>query len=566
MTRPLPTLAALALAPALAAAFAPATAQTTDTGKPRVVVTDASIVAGQKVTWTAGTVYELRGFVYVEDGAELTIEPGTVVKAQTGTGSSASALVIARGAKLFASGTASNPIVFTSVRDSVAVPDISRINGGQDGVDYTEDRSLWGGIVLLGRASNNVGANVLVEGLPNDPRAYYGPGVGNTAVEDDNSGIVRYVSIKYSGSVIESNKELQSLTLASVGSGTTIEYVESFNSGDDGFEFFGGTVNTKHLIAFGADDDSFDYDEGFRGKHQFWFALQAPNNGDKLGEFDSGNTTPGLTATPLADPQIYNATLIGMGSTAGITSPKVTDGLIFKEYGGGRVANSIVMDVRGYVSTLNADTKARFTAGGVVLTNNLFHAIGKSGSNDADFAAYLAASAQGNRTADPQLTGVARTHTAATKLDPRPAVGGPAYTGFAVVPVDGFYTPVAYVGAFGATNWAANWTAMSTNGILSNAGSVNVERDAVVGGAPVRVWPNPARGAATVAFSLDRAQHVRVTVYDLTGRAVATLLDGLEPAGERFAAIDGGALPSGTYLVRVASESGTATRTLVLTR
>ncbi len=458
--RPLPMkrrLHTLALAAALPLAAAPltATAQTTDQGKPRVQVTDASITAGQRVTWTAGNVYVLNGFVYVEDGAELTIEAGTVVKAREGTGTAATALVIARGAKLFANGSATNPIVFTSARDSVAVPDISTVNGGMDRVDYREDRSLWGGIVLLGKASNNIGANVLVEGLPNDPRAYYGPGVGNAPLENDNSGVLRYVSIKYSGSVIEANRELQSLTMASVGSGTTIEYIESFNSGDDGYEWFGGTVNTKYLISFGADDDSFDYDEGLRGKHQFWFAVQAPNNGDKLGEFDSGNTTPGITAAPLADPQIYNATFIGMGPATGITTPLTTDGVIYKEYGGGRVTNSIITDVRRDAVVVNADTKARFTAGGITLTNNILFGIGRNTSNDADVAAYINGAAQGNRAVDPQLTSIARLHTSATKLDPRPANGSAAFTGVGVTPSDGFYTQANYIGAFGTVNWAA---------------------------------------------------------------------------------------------------------------
>jgi hypothetical protein len=543
-----------------------AQAQTTDQNKPRVNVS-GSITAN--TTWTASNVYVLNGFVYVENGATLTIQPGTVVKARAGTGANASALVITRGAKIDARGRGSAPIVFTAASDSVAVPDISRANGGLDGVDYRESRSLWGGVVLLGRASNNVGANVLVEGLPNVPQAYYGPGTGNLPVEDDNSGVMRYVSIKYSGSVIEANRELQSLTLAGVGSGTTIEYIESFNSGDDGFEFFGGTVNTRYLISAFADDDAFDYDEGFRGKHQFWFAIQAAGNGDKLGEFDSGNTTPGITATPLADPNIYNATFIGRGlPTPGGVSPN--DGLIFKEYGGGGVFNSIITDVRGYAVQVNADTKPRFTMGGIRFTHNIIGTTGRGLSSDADVAAAFGASGPNSiRVVDPQLRSIVRTHDAGAKLDPRPAATSPALTGAVMVPNDPFYTQVSFVGAFGPTqNWAAGWTALATNGILTNEGAVGVSEQVLAarGVTLGALYPNPARGAATLAYSLDRAKRVTVTVYDLMGRAVATLADGLTAAGDHIATLDATDLAAGTYVVRLTADGAAATRTVVVAR
>ncbi len=176
---------------------------TTDQNKPRKTITDESIAANQKVLWSRDTVYVLSGFVYVEEGAELTIQAGTVIKAREGTASNASALIISRGAKIYAEGTATQPIIFTTVLDSVALQDTPEAG---DNVDYKSDRSKWGGVVILGRAQNNVGANVLVEGLPDDARARY----GGTA-DDDNSGVFRFVSIKYSGTVIESNLSFRAL-------------------------------------------------------------------------------------------------------------------------------------------------------------------------------------------------------------------------------------------------------------------------------------------------------------------------------------------------------------------
>lgn len=554
-------LALLGLAPLAL----PAAAQnlTTDAGKPVVQITDASIQAGQTVTWTKDNVYVLNGFVYVEDGATLTIQAGTVVKAQQGTGPAASALVICRGARLFALGSPTEPIVFTSVLDRVAVPDLSTANGGADGVDYRESgsRSLWGGIVLLGRASVNIGDNPLVEGLPNDDRARYGPGPGLAARDDDNSGTMRFVSIKYSGSVIEAGKELQSLTLAGVGSGTTVEYVESFMSGDDGFEWFGGTVSTHHLAVYGADDDSFDYDEGLRGNHQFWFALQTAANGDKLGEFDSGNATPSIKALPLAAPNVYNATLLGRGrSVAG-----GREALIYKEYGGGVFANSVISEVNNRAVTINADTEERFTLGGIAFRDNLVYVTGAMANFAPANTAWTAAAAS-NRTTNPLLTGVGREHTDAQKLDPRPAAGSPALTGAGTVPAGLVQT--AYVGAFdGQTNWLAPWTAMATNGIAALANPVAREDDEAAGGLSVgTLSPNPARGPARLSFSLDRARHVRVSAYDVLGREVAVLADEQRPAGAQAVALDASALAPGLYVVRVQAEGRAASRLFAVAR
>ena len=270
----------IVLASFFVAAFA--TASTTDANKPRVIVKDGDIVAGQNVTWTKDKVYVLDGYVYAEDGAVLTIQGGTVVKAlqKPSTGELASALIISRGAKINAEGSAQEPVIFTSEKDSVALAD----NDPADGVDFKIDRGLWGGLILLGKGKLNIAAEFLVEGMPNDPRAFYG---GND--DGDNSGVLRYVSIRYTGIVVEANKELQGLTLGCVGSGTTIEYIESFNSADDGYEWFGGTVNTKYLVSAFNDDDAFDYDQGFRGKGQFWFAIQSADRGNRLGEYARGD-------------------------------------------------------------------------------------------------------------------------------------------------------------------------------------------------------------------------------------------------------------------------------------
>ena len=191
-----------------------------------VTIQDGDINGNQgDVHWTNDNEYHLDGFVYVEEGTNLHIEAGTVIKGLESptTGDIASALIITRGAKIYAMGTQYNPIIFTTEYDDVNLPD----DGTDPGVDYSIDRSLWGGLVVLGRSTLNVASEKVVEGLPaDDPRALYG---GNDDADD--SGVLRYISIRYTGITVEANKELQGLTMGCVGSGTTVEYIESFNSG-----------------------------------------------------------------------------------------------------------------------------------------------------------------------------------------------------------------------------------------------------------------------------------------------------------------------------------------------
>ena len=261
-----------------------------------VTVTDSDISAGATVTWTADNTYLLDGIVFVDSAATLIIEPGTVIKGNTGEGNNASALVVTRYAQIYAEGSAENPIIFTSVLDEF------------DGTLTAADRGLWGGVVMLGRASTNnqtEGGLKEVEGIneitgEGDTRATYG------GDEDaHSSGVFRYVSIRHTGINVgdQAGNEIQGLTLGGVGSGTVVEYVESFASADDGFEWFGGAVNTKYLVSAFNEDDSFDWDEGFRGKGQFWFAIQGDDVGGRTAEQD------GATGNEFFQPLCYAETL-----------------------------------------------------------------------------------------------------------------------------------------------------------------------------------------------------------------------------------------------------------------
>jgi hypothetical protein len=241
--------------------------------------TTVTIPAGDittNTTWTAANVYLLNGWVYVKAGATLTIEPGTIIR---GDKTNKGALIIEKGATINANGTASNPIIFTS-------------NQAAGSRDYGD----WGGIIILGNAVINVtGGSATIEG-----------GVGSTyggTNDADNSGIFRYVRIEFPGIAFTTNNEINGLTMGGVGSATQIDHIQVSYSGDDSFEWYGGTVNAKYLITFRGWDDDFDTDFGYRGKVQFAVSLRDKNIADVSGSngFESDNDGSGSTNAPFTN-------------------------------------------------------------------------------------------------------------------------------------------------------------------------------------------------------------------------------------------------------------------------
>jgi len=212
----------------------------------------------EDVTWEKDKIYELATRVIVEPGATLTIEAGTLIKGQPGDGANATALIIARGAKIEANGTATEPIIFTSSEDEIMIGEINSPN-------LTEtDSELWGGLIVLGNApvsDNGNDGTDQIEGIPgNVSLAEYG---GTDAA--DNSGTLNYVSVRHGGAKLGDGDEINGITLGGVGSGTTITNIEVVANFDDGIEFFGGTVNVNNLLVWAADDDLIDIDQAYSG-------------------------------------------------------------------------------------------------------------------------------------------------------------------------------------------------------------------------------------------------------------------------------------------------------------
>ena len=249
-----------------------------DDGSCQYATDESSVMVESNITtnttWTSDKVYVLGSRVSVESGAELTIEAGTIIKGQAGTGANATALLIARGGKLFANGTADAPIIFTSVADEIAPGEKVSPN-----LDPTLN-GLWGGLIVLGNAPISAASDaVQIEGVPpSDANGLYG---GSDAA--DNSGSITYVSIRHGGANIGEGNEINGLTLGGVGSGTTVSNIEVVGNQDDGIEFFGGTVNVSNAIVWNAGDDAIDTDQGWSGTLDNFIVV---NPGDECFELD----------------------------------------------------------------------------------------------------------------------------------------------------------------------------------------------------------------------------------------------------------------------------------------
>lgn len=270
-------------------------------GKQEFEIKPAAGQTSTTYTLKKGT-YHLMGWVYITDGVELTIEPGTIIKGDKET---KAALIVEPGGKLFAEGTKTTPIVFTS-----EMPAGQRKPGD------------WGGLILCGRGTNNQTKSQIEGG----PRTEYGGGI-----ENDNSGVLKYVRVEFAGFPFAVDKEINGITFGAVGSGTKVEHVQVSYSNDDSFEWFGGSVNAKYLIAYHGWDDDFDTDFGFSGKIQYALGVRNPRIADtsKSNGFESDNNGSGSTQTPYTTTTFSNVTIIGpIGQDAAFenTSDYITGG------------------------------------------------------------------------------------------------------------------------------------------------------------------------------------------------------------------------------------------------
>jgi hypothetical protein len=484
------------------------------------------------MTLTNNRTYKLVGFVRVWPPATLTIQEGTLI---VGDNASQGSLIIEPGGKINANGTEQNPIVFTSE---------FALAGSGGSPTYGD----WGGIILLGNAKINVpGGTAQIEG----PGDIYG---GND--DDDNSGVMRYVRIEYPGIAFSLNNEINGLTFGGVGRGTTIEHIQVSYSGDDSYEWFGGTVNCKYLIAYRGWDDDFDTDFGFTGKLQFLLGVRDPEVADQSGSngFESDNDGSGTMNTPITSPTWWNVTLVGpLATTSTTINSNFKRGMHLRRSSRNKISNAIVM---GWPTGIRLDGQNTIQAaidGNMWIDNSIVSGwtvtsmdTVASGGLNFDINSWYANNG-------------GRTYTANTDVmltdpfnlsDPNaiPMAGSPALTGAATPPNDGFFDPTAtFVGAFGPDNWMANWTDFNPENY-----PVSVDENEL-SGVPTTFnvsqnYPNPFNPSTKIVYKVAEASNVNITVFNVLGREVEVLVDGFKSAGTYELTFNAENLPSGLYL------------------
>ena len=436
---------------------------------------DKEFVFTGKQTLKKG-VYLMKGWIYVADGAELTIEPGTVIK---GEKASAASLIVEPGGKLYAKGTESAPIVFTS----------SEAKGNRKPGD-------WGGLIICGRGTNNKG--VLGQQIEGGPRTKHG---GNDA--NDNSGVLSYVRVEFAGYPFQKDKEINALTLGSVGAGTQIDHVQVSYTNDDSFEWFGGNVNCRYLVAYNGWDDEFDTDNGYNGKVQYALSIRAPRIADtsQSNGFESDNDADGSLTEPFTSAVFSNVTFIGPIGRDGFenTPNYINGGNVFPLNGSALGKFQSAMQIRrssqlacfnsvavGYPVGLIVDAEKGNTqdvakAGNLKLQNIFFAGMGVTGSdankryednlydavqksvidaNQESYSSTFFKSQTGNKVfqsiSDLMLTSGIYSGVQYLPQSGSPLLGAASFTD---VLLSSWFEKVSYIGAFGNNdNWLRGWT------------------------------------------------------------------------------------------------------------
>ncbi len=439
------------------------------------VVNVQGVLTGN-ISWTKDKIYKLIGFVRVgadttetfsatAGTATLTIEAGTTI---IGDRASKGTLIVQRGSKIIANGTADAPIVFTS----------ERAVGQRESGD-------WGGLVICGRAVNNQSTGDKGIQLEGSYKGWHGG--SNDA---DNSGSLKYVRVEYAGVPINPNQEVNSFTFGSVGSGTSLEYLQASYGLDDSFEWFGGTVSGKYLIAYRGLDDDFDMDFGFRGNLQFIVGMRGATLADQSGSngFEVDNDGQGTAATPFTAPVISNASLIGPKETnATSISPQFQNGMHLRRNNKIKVYNTVVTGYPNGIYIDGANTQTNANTGDLILNRVVVAGVagwGAGGFGEGTTTAPNGFAVRDVNTATPAVAitvgtakpsewfaaqagnkilttyvGLGLNQSVFQAVTPTFTLGngGTLATG-GTIPTGTFFSAATFIGAFGSEDWTAKWS------------------------------------------------------------------------------------------------------------
>lgn len=500
-------------------------------------------------TLNANTVYLMKGNNYVKNGTTLSIEPGTIIK---GDYESKGVLIIERGGKIYANGTSTLPIVFTSER-----PAGTRLPGD------------WGGIIILGRAGINTASgndSAEIEGFGAGLGPIYG---GQPRIDDDSSGCMRYVRLEFPGVNLTgvSGNEINGLTMGGVGSRTVIEYVQVSYCGDDSFEWFGGTVNCKYLISYKAIDDDWDTDNGFRGKIQYGLSVRdtglydvSTSNG-----FESDNNTNSPTSgtynNPRTKPIFSNMTVVGPYSSTGLNLNSLWGrGAHIRRGSQMCLYNSIVM---GWRVGIRIDGPSGNSAAGDTLQirNTSFAGnlrLGDSASTSFGTQVWLTTPSNNNNVygnaSDVMLTDPFGVYpdgpTGPTVNNWMPVGGSPVLSGadFTNPNLSGFDN-VTFRGAFGTTNWTSGWAVFNPKNYI--IGIQQVSSNVPSNFSLSQNYPNPFNPVTNIKFELPSSGFITLKVFNMLGEEVASLVNQNMSVGTFKVDFDGSNLSSGAYFYKL---------------
>ena len=436
-------------------------------------------------TWTAGNTYALGGQIYVKNNAILTIEPGVVIASNiAGAG-----LFITKGAKLIAEGTVTSPIVFTS--------------GNTVG---NRARGNWGGVILLGKGSYNINAGVnFIEGIANSPDTEFGGGA--TPDDNDSSGSLKYVRIEYAGftyGAAGSNTEINGLTMGACGKGTKIDYVQVSFANDDSFEWFGGSVDGAHLVAFNGLDDDFDTDNGWSGKVQFCLSIKQPSAADTSDSncFETDNNSQSTAGTSFTRGIFSNCTLVGPTyrttlPNGGTLNVRHRRGAHMRRNTQLQIHNSIFMDFLDGVVVDGTATITNATNGTLQFKSNI---IAGTVSTKVVVKVESPATTFNETTWFTSNKNTSQTASAGLLTAPYNDLDGSQYTGLD-------YRPV--VGSIAAKD--ADFTNLATDTFALNAEF------------SLKVYPNPSTDSFKFDYVSSSNEKVKVMAYDITGKTVKSI-------------------------------------------
>jgi hypothetical protein len=533
----------------------------------RIDITNDSIPAGATKSWVASNTYVLHGKVVVKKGSRLNIAAGTTIYgAGAPISDSVAMLIVARDGRLYATGAAAQPIIFTSILDTGSHSPL---------VISDNSRGLWGGINIFGRAPCNTDGGVDNSyssdiTITDTSWITFGDSGNVTSAATlaknmyDTSGVLQYVSVRYTGAADMS--EIKGLMFCGVGAGTVVDHCEVFMCNEDGINFTGGTVNAKYLISAFQAGDAVMFQGGYQGNLQYVFAIQtvitsSTKNGC-MSKWESGdNSNP-----PITNPHVYNATFIGTGANNPDTW-KYNYGLYIKDRAAGTFANSILSQCSHYGVYVEDYLDAGDSTGSryhllndstLAIKNDIFYGFGGGNYIDSIFEGfpflqtYAAATGRMNDTLDPGFGGLGWARDG--KLDPRPSASGPATQHIGTVPTGGFFDQTTYRGAFAPTGslWATGWSALGvSNGSVFTAASVPVVNNTHANAQVAISWKVAGKGdVRLLTWNQQNAGKSLIKMYSTNGRLVHAFDNGNQAAGMHTASISLKDIPAGVYVLQ----------------